>query len=130
MPEGITTALVEAGTPLGVQLPAVPQSALKEPFHDLLAPVTLKMPVPVPAPVSGLVTVTLPAPVVAEPETVTFTVSFVELVKVTVLTEMPALENVTVAPSTKLVPVMSTSALAPWASELGLAGTRGGGGPG
>jgi hypothetical protein len=129
VPEGMVTPLVEPGTPLGVQLPAVAQAVLIVPFHVLLAPVTLKMPVPVPNPVSGLVTMTLRVPAAAAPSIVTFAVRLVELVNVTWLTVMRVPENVTFAPDTKFVPVMTTSAVAPWASEFGLAETTVGSAP-
>ena len=62
------------------------------------AALTAKTPVPVAVVRSGLVTVTFRAPVVAAPEIVMLTVSWVELEKVVELTVTPVPENTALAP--------------------------------
>jgi hypothetical protein len=69
---------------------------------------------------SGLVTETLRDPVPGLPAIVMLAVSEVELTKLTELTVIPDPENPTVAPDTKLVPVIVIVWLvAPWSNEAG-----------
>jgi hypothetical protein len=81
---------------------------------------TVNAPVAVATSPSGLVTETLRDPVPALPAIVMLAVSEVELTKLTELTVIPDPENPTVAPDTKLVPVIVIVWLvAPWSNEAG-----------
>jgi hypothetical protein len=84
------------------------------------AGLTVNRDVPVATSPSGLVTETLRDPVAALPEIVMLAVSEVELTKLTEFTVMPEPENPTVAPETKLVPVIVIVWLvAPWSYDPG-----------
>jgi hypothetical protein len=82
--------------------------------------VTVKQLVQVPVPAFGLVTVTFLAPVGPPAAIVMLTVSWVALLNVVVLTEMPEPENKTVAPLTNPVPVMTTFPVVPEPLDAGL----------
>jgi hypothetical protein len=86
------------------------------------AALTVNAPDPVATSPSGLDTDTLRGPMAALPEIVMLAVSEVALTKLTELTVIPVPENATVAPETKLAPVIVMVWLvAPWSSVLGVA---------
>jgi hypothetical protein len=84
----------------------------------------------VPTPLSGFVTVSVPDPVVADPEIVIVTVMSFGSMKLALLTVIPGLENVTVAPFWNALPVIEMILFAaPCGSAFGLALVTEGAGP-
>ena len=107
--------------PVIVIVPEVP-FFIEAGFTDTSVGPTANAAVFVTVPVSRFVTVTSRGPVGAFAAIVTFTVSFVALLKVTgPLIVMPVFgENATVAPLWKPVPLITTfCAVAPWPSDVG-----------